>query len=196
MMLFIRLSWPANVPEPPYCGVRRVMSLMRPDTVGSTASSSRVTDGRRAGTGRAEHRARLADDRHRLGDAGERQPEREVLHHAERERDVVLRLGAESRQRGGDRVGPADAHARRSKASVGLRDGLVGAPRRLVHGGHRRSRNDGALRILDDAGDGARGHALGRGVAGRPERATLPGGPITSRKSYASCLLQFVRAER
>ncbi len=44
MMLFIRLSWPANEPEPPYCGVRRVMSLMRPDTVGSIASSSRVTD--------------------------------------------------------------------------------------------------------------------------------------------------------
>ena len=44
MMLFIRLSWPANVPLPPYCGVRRVMSLMRPETVGSTASSSRDTD--------------------------------------------------------------------------------------------------------------------------------------------------------
>ena len=43
-MLFIRLSWPANVPLPPYCGVRRVMSLMRPETVGSTASSSRDTD--------------------------------------------------------------------------------------------------------------------------------------------------------
>ncbi len=42
-MLFIRLSWPANVPPPPYCGVRREMSLMRPDTVGSDASSSRRT---------------------------------------------------------------------------------------------------------------------------------------------------------
>ncbi len=42
-MLFIRLSWPANVPPPPYCGVRREMSLMRPDTVGSEASSSRRT---------------------------------------------------------------------------------------------------------------------------------------------------------
>ena len=43
MMLFIRLSAPANEPMPLYCGVRRVMSLMRPDTVGRSASSARVT---------------------------------------------------------------------------------------------------------------------------------------------------------
>ena len=43
MMLFIRLSTPPNDPLPLYCGVRRVMSLMRPDTVGSSASSARVT---------------------------------------------------------------------------------------------------------------------------------------------------------
>ena len=41
--LFARLSWPANVPLPPYCGVRRVMSVMRPETVGSDARSSRRT---------------------------------------------------------------------------------------------------------------------------------------------------------
>ncbi len=43
MMLFIRLSCPANVPELPYCGVNRVMSLIRPDTVGRTAISLRFT---------------------------------------------------------------------------------------------------------------------------------------------------------
>ena len=42
-MLLARLSWPANVPLPPYCGVRRVMSVMRPLIVGSVARSSRVT---------------------------------------------------------------------------------------------------------------------------------------------------------
>jgi hypothetical protein len=42
-MLFIRLSAPANEPVPLYCGVSRVMSLMRPDTVGRRASSARVT---------------------------------------------------------------------------------------------------------------------------------------------------------
>ena len=42
-MLLARLSWPANVPLPPYCGVRRVMSVMRPEIVGSDARSSRVT---------------------------------------------------------------------------------------------------------------------------------------------------------
>ena len=43
MMLLARLSWPANEPLPPYCGVRRVMSVMRPEIVGSVARSSRVT---------------------------------------------------------------------------------------------------------------------------------------------------------
>ena len=43
VMLFARLSWPAIEPLPPYCGVRRVMSVMRPEMVGSVASSSRVT---------------------------------------------------------------------------------------------------------------------------------------------------------
>ena len=43
VMLFIRLSWPAKVPEPPYSGERRAMSLMRPEIVGSVASSSRST---------------------------------------------------------------------------------------------------------------------------------------------------------
>jgi hypothetical protein len=37
-MLFARLSWPAIEPLPPYCGVRRVMSVMRPEIVGSVAS--------------------------------------------------------------------------------------------------------------------------------------------------------------
>ena len=32
-----------DLPCPPYCGVRRVMSVIRPDTVGSVARSSRVT---------------------------------------------------------------------------------------------------------------------------------------------------------
>ena len=43
VMLFIRLSWPAKVPAPPYCGDRRAMSLILPETVGSVASSSRST---------------------------------------------------------------------------------------------------------------------------------------------------------
>ncbi len=42
VMLFARLSWPTNVPLPPYCGDSRVMSVMRPETVGSEARSSRV----------------------------------------------------------------------------------------------------------------------------------------------------------
>src|SRR3954470_4840491 len=42
-MLLARLSWPANEPLPPYCGVRRVMSVMRPEIVGSVARSSRIT---------------------------------------------------------------------------------------------------------------------------------------------------------
>src|SRR5712692_1351418 len=41
--LFARLSWPAKVPDPPYCGVRRVMSVMRPEIVGRLARSSRMT---------------------------------------------------------------------------------------------------------------------------------------------------------
>ena len=41
--LFARLSWPAKVPDPPYCGVRRVMSVMRPVIVGRVARSSRMT---------------------------------------------------------------------------------------------------------------------------------------------------------
>src|SRR5215510_6525807 len=43
VMLLARLSWPAKLPEPPYCGVRRVMSVMRPEIVGSAARSSRIT---------------------------------------------------------------------------------------------------------------------------------------------------------
>ena len=42
-MLFIRLSAPAKPPDPLYSGDRRVMSLMRPEIVGSVASSSRST---------------------------------------------------------------------------------------------------------------------------------------------------------
>ena len=42
-MLLARLSWPAIEPLPPYCGVRRVMSVMRPVIVGSVARSSRIT---------------------------------------------------------------------------------------------------------------------------------------------------------
>ncbi len=44
VMLLARLSWPEKVPDPPYWGLRRAMSLMRPEIVGSVASSSRVTD--------------------------------------------------------------------------------------------------------------------------------------------------------
>ena len=78
VMLFIRLSWPANVPLPPYCGVRRVMSLMRPETVGSTSSSSRVTDV--AAPVRVELNTGLdfADDGDRLGDGRHLQRELEV----------------------------------------------------------------------------------------------------------------------
>ena len=43
VMLFARLSWPENVPEPLYCGLNREKSLMRPEIVGSAASSSRDT---------------------------------------------------------------------------------------------------------------------------------------------------------
>src|SRR3954463_3718063 len=43
VMLLERLSWPANEPLPPYCGVNRVMSVIRPEMVGSTANSSRLT---------------------------------------------------------------------------------------------------------------------------------------------------------
>ena len=44
MTLFARLSCPTNVPDPPYCSVMRVMSVMRPDTVGIAARTSRETD--------------------------------------------------------------------------------------------------------------------------------------------------------
>src|SRR5438874_3623842 len=43
VMLLNRLSWPAKLPLPLYCGERRAMSLMRPEIVGSDASSSRST---------------------------------------------------------------------------------------------------------------------------------------------------------
>ncbi len=66
--------------------------------------------------------------------------------------------------------GTADPHPLNEEPSVGLRDRLVGGPRRLVHGAHRRTRNDRALRVLDDAGHGARGHALRHGVARGPEQ--------------------------
>ena len=42
VMLFPRLSCPTNVPLPPYWGLNRVISVMRPDTVGSVAKSSRI----------------------------------------------------------------------------------------------------------------------------------------------------------
>src|SRR5207302_504686 len=43
VMLFIRLSWPAKVPDPVYSGESRATSLMRPEIVGRAASSSRST---------------------------------------------------------------------------------------------------------------------------------------------------------
>ena len=43
VMLFMRLSAPPNELVPEFCGVRRVKSEMRPDTVGSVASVSRLT---------------------------------------------------------------------------------------------------------------------------------------------------------
>src|SRR6188768_1145284 len=43
VMLFRRLSVPENDSVPPDCGVRRVMSFSRPDTVGSFANWSRET---------------------------------------------------------------------------------------------------------------------------------------------------------
>jgi hypothetical protein len=42
VMLFARLSCPEKVPEPPYCGDSRMMSVIRPEMVGSDARSSRV----------------------------------------------------------------------------------------------------------------------------------------------------------
>ncbi len=42
-MLCWRLSWPANE-LPVACGVMRVMSLMRPEIVGKSAMSTRLTD--------------------------------------------------------------------------------------------------------------------------------------------------------
>ena len=44
VMLFRRLSCPANDSVPPDCGVRRVMSFRRPEIVGSVASVSRLSD--------------------------------------------------------------------------------------------------------------------------------------------------------
>ena len=43
VMLFMRLSAPPNELAPEVCGVRRVKSLIRPRTVGSVASVSRLT---------------------------------------------------------------------------------------------------------------------------------------------------------
>ena len=44
VMLFMRLSAPPNELVPEVCGVRRVKSLIRPRTVGSDASVSRLTE--------------------------------------------------------------------------------------------------------------------------------------------------------
>ena len=44
VMLFMRLSAPPNELAPEVCGVRRVKSLIRPWTVGSVASVSRLTE--------------------------------------------------------------------------------------------------------------------------------------------------------
>ena len=78
-MLFARLSWPANVPLPPYCGVRRVMSVMRPE-IGRQRGEILAHHGRGgAGAARAEHRIALADDRDRLRDVGELEAEVQIL---------------------------------------------------------------------------------------------------------------------
>ncbi len=42
-MLLRRLSWPAKEPLAPACGVKRVMSPMRPVSVGRVAMSTRLT---------------------------------------------------------------------------------------------------------------------------------------------------------
>ena len=168
-MLFIRLSWPANVPLPLACGVRRVMSLMRPEIVGSVARSLAADRRRGAGAVGAEDRAGRPDDGDVLGDRRHGQRETEVLSDAEVQRQIALLFGPEPGQRRGDRVRPADSHPRNEEPAVTLRDALVGGPRRLVHGGHRHTRDDRALGILDDAGDGAGGH-LRRHPTRRPQQ--------------------------
>ena len=60
-------------------------------------------------------------------------------------------LWREARQRCGDLVRTADAHAGDHETAVGAGDGLVGCARGRVHGGDRRARDDTALRVLGDA---------------------------------------------
>ena len=83
VMLFVRLSWPANVPMPPYCGVSRVMSVMRPVIGRQRREVLAHHGGGRAGARRAEHRIARADDGDRFGDGRDLEREVEILRDAE-----------------------------------------------------------------------------------------------------------------
>ena len=128
VMLFARLSWPAKVPNPPYCGVRRVMSVMRPEIVGSEARSSRVT-------------AVAAPVRFELN-TGSITPTTSTLSEtaatfmvnsmsvrdAEVQRDVIAFFGGKPAEFGSDLVGPAHAHAGDGVPSVALADPVYVVP--------------------------------------------------------------------
>ena len=173
------------------CGVSRVMSLSRPDTVGSVAISARLTDVAAPVRARAEDDVGDRRDRDRLADGDGLHVEVQVGGDAEVDVDVFLRLGFEGGSSAavgdGDRVGTADAHAENGEASIGARRGFVGGARRQVNRDHFRARNGQLLRIGDHTGDISCGDALCVGPIGRPQQhahgekgqATPPGGAAT-----------------
>ena len=150
----------ANVATPPYCGVSLGRSLMRPDTVGNVASSSRET--LVAAPVRAELKIGLLSAVTTMVSATFAGPQRkrQVLRDAKAEDDVVLLFGLEPLQYRADGVGTTDAHPGNVKMSVRLRDGGICRVRRNVHGRDRHPWQHAALGVLDHSGHSSGGDAL------------------------------------
>jgi hypothetical protein len=116
--------------------------------------------GGRTGAARAEHRIALADHGNRLRDVGHLEAEVQVLGDAQAQGQVVLHFRRKARERRGDTVRTAHSHAGHDEPSIGLRHRLVRAARWLVNGKDGSARDDGALRVLDNAAHRAGRHAL------------------------------------
>ena len=178
MMLLRRLSWPAKSRLPLACGVRRVMSPMRPVNVGSVADLDAVDRRRRAGAARAEDRIDDGGDRDRFLYRNRANIEGQVARHAEVDRDVFLRLRLECRSgragvRHGHAVRTTHSHARDREPAVGSRRRFVARARGQMDGDDVRTLNRLLLLVRHDAAEGAR--------SSRPARMPTLSGPARER---------------
>src|SRR5262249_7520888 len=116
--------------------------------------------GRGAGARGVDH-WRFSRDIDTLGESREQHLEIDRLVFAETDTDGQFLLLLESAERRYDRIGATDADIENLKPAVGACHGLISRPRRLVHRYHGYPRENGALRVRDDAAQGAGGERLG-----------------------------------